>query len=122
VENMQKFFRPAAIIVLLFALSPIALLYFFNLPATSIWCWAWLILFAWFAFSSADLETRGMGLIVGSVFIAIIGKSYLKSKESDDLLEAISQVFLVTGGGVGGNFLAHAMLKKIESDKSRGSR
>ena len=58
-------------------------------------------------------------MIVGSVFVAIIGKSYLKGKESDDLLEAISQVFLVTGGGVGGNFLAHAMLKKACPSKSR---
>ena len=109
---MQKFLRPAAVIVLLFMLSPFALLYFSHLPATSIWCWVWLALFAWFAFSRSDLETRGMGLIVGSVFVAIIGKNFLKGKESDDLLEAISQVFLVTGGGVGGNFLAHAMLKK----------
>jgi len=119
---MHKVLRPAAILVLLFSLSPLALLYFGTLTITAIWCWAWLALFAWFAFSQSDLDTRGLGLVIGSVFIAVIGKAYLKGKEEEAILEAISQVFLVTGGGVGGNFLAHAMLRKHEPPKPNGSK
>jgi len=104
--------KPVAILLLLFALSPIALLYFGSLNATALWCWAWLALFAWFTLSNSDLDTRGLVLIIGSVFIAIAGNSLLAGKENSDILEMLSQAFLVTGGGVGGNFLAHAMLEK----------
>ena len=109
---MKNILRPTAILVIFFALSPFILIYFGKLTYTAIWCWAWLALFAWFTFSGSDLDFRGLALIIGSVLITIFGKHYLTGKEEESILDVISQVFLVTGGGVGGNFLAHSMLRK----------
>lgn len=100
--------------------SPFFAMYFGIVKPTAVLCWAWIGLFTWFVFSKSAFDTRGIGLIVGSVFLAIGGEMYLEDQEAPQIVEALKQVFLLIGGSVGGSFLAHAMLEQ-EKGKTKNS-
>jgi hypothetical protein len=104
--------KKAAVFFLLFGLSPLPLLYFSNLNGAAIWCWIWSGLWAWFVWSKSDAFTRGLILLVGSAALAIGGRLLLKGKESDDVIDMLSQVILLIGGGVGGNFISHYLMDR----------
>ena len=55
-------------------------------------------------------------LIVGSVAIAFVGRMFMKDTMSADVQEMLFQLFLITGGGVGGNFMAHGLLMRPRSE------
>jgi hypothetical protein len=113
--------KKAAVIVALLAASPFFLFYFgMATSLTAAWMFAWIVLFAWFTFSKADFATRGLVLIGGSILFAVIGRMLLVRRENEQVLEALSQAFLIVGGGVGGNFLAYSMLPKREAKRPDG--
>lgn len=95
-----------------FALSPLALAYFTSIDGTAIWCWAWLAVWAVFIHWKTDELTRGLVLIVASVFIAIAGKSIIGCNEYPEVIDMVQNVILLVSSGVGGNFMAAYLLKK----------
>jgi hypothetical protein len=111
--------RPAALAMLVvLLLAPLAV-FFTSTGAASAWCGAWTLLFCWFLFSKQDHASRGLWLIVGTVAIAVIGKVLLKQYIPQDILEALSQMFMLVGGGVGGNFLSSG-IQKSEAVAKKG--
>ena len=97
---------------LIFATSPLALVYFTSINATALWCWAWLVIWAIFVHWKTDELTRGLFFIAASVFVAIIGKSMIEAKGHAEVINMVQNVILLVSGGVGGNFMAAYLLKK----------
>lgn len=105
--------KKSALIVLFFILAPIFLtLIYVGLHGAALWCFVWLCLWAWFVNSKQDIFNRGLFFTVFSVLVAFAGRAILKDKEHADILEMLSQTFLIIGGGVGGNFMAQYVLAK----------
>lgn len=104
--------KSVALFYILLMLSPILILYFNNLDPAFYLVWLWLGLWLWFVKSKHDIVIRGLFFVVISVLLAICGQLYLVDKENKHTIEILSQLFLIIGGGVGGNFMAHHFLSK----------
>jgi hypothetical protein len=96
-------------------LSPYLAYYFSGIGWTALWVYAWLTVWTIFVRAKWDDATRGLFLIIASSWVAIIGKHYLH--ENEQVVDAIQNVMLLVGGGVGGNFLYAYLSKKQKARK-----
>lgn len=108
----KKNWRLGAWFFLLLILSPLLVVYLSGIGWTALWVYSWLFVWAIFVFTKWDEATKGMFLITASSWVAIIGKHYLPENES--VVEALQNVMLLVGGGVGGNFIYAYLSKKQE--------
>lgn len=97
-------------VILIFALSPLILGFSTGMWRTSAWCWIWIVLLGISVTAPLSLEIRGLVLALGSVLIAVGGKRFLIGVEAPDTIEALSQAFIMIGGGLGGNFMSTGIL------------
>lgn len=110
----MRLLKLSAWFFIIFILSPLLVWYFTNIGRAALWIWAWLIL--WFVFINAkwDELTKGLLLIVGSCWIAVGGRTLVH--EVVPVLDALQNMMLLIGGGVGGNFI-YAFLAKKQAAK-----
>ena len=105
----EKYLKAAAVVALLFALSPFFFVYFSLLKPIFLFLAVWLGVWTWFIYSKSDATTRGLVFLTLSIFIATLSKVYLRGKEDVDVLEMAYQLLLYIGGGVGANAMAHGL-------------
>ena len=106
-------FSCTVLIVLgLLAIAPAAFWYFGGLPHAAWWCWAWLLLFVVFLFLKIGAFEKGLIFAAGSVLIAVAGQHLAREagQTAPVVLDMLFQTMLLVGGGIGGNFMAHALI------------
>jgi len=108
----NKHSRSLTLLAILVALSPLGLTHYFKLPAAGLWMWLWIVVWFWFVNSRMGLMERGLWLVASTALIAVYGRFYLMEHElaNSVILDSMSQVMLLIGGGVGGNFIAHDLM------------
>ena len=113
----RQFVRYAlAIIVALFAIVP-AYLFLEWTPIYIAWVIIWACCFA-FLVNSSSLLVRGFLFLTSSLALGLIGLAYAKGIETELLwaVEFISQVIILVGSGVGGNYIATHYLRRHRDD------
>lgn len=87
---------------------PIVAIYDALLTPFSAFLLFWLCMFGIFLFAKWSLETRGFFFLSVSLALALIGKAAFKEQI---LSGFFSEFMLLTGTGVGANFVAAGLLK-----------
>lgn len=102
----------AFIIFSLITFVPIALFLEYT-PIYIAWIILWICSFE-ILFSSYSLETRGLLFISSSLAIGLIALAYAEKTAPEWLwaVNYVSQIMIIAGGAVGGNFLAHGIMKR----------
>jgi len=125
----MKYSKPRRIAALLFLALMLfipVLTYLTTIDRVALWLVAWLVVWGLFLFLPATLETRGFLFLSLSLAVSLLGSSWVTatvSTEHKSLIGLLSQFMLVTGGGVGANFVAAGMLKFEENtEKNRSSK
>lgn len=115
----NKLSRTLIFVFLVVLLSPLAIIFFYGQIYLSLWIWSWFLLFAWFIHTKREYTERGYLFIVGSVAIAVLGKPFIEIHSDDEkiFVEVFTQVFILVGGGVGGNFIAQGLFNKDHHKK-----
>lgn len=110
-RNVKKF---TSIIVLAIAAFPYFFIYATGLERVGYWIYIWLGVFTWFVLSNCEIETKGLMLLVMSLFLAFAGEHLLVTgnADHDSTIHLISQLFVLLGGSLGGNYMSHGMLKR----------
>lgn len=115
IHRRQIFLTLFFVITLGFFFSPWIFGSFYELKGGEWWIWSWLLLFAWFILSRQRLDVRGIVLIMGSIFLVVVGKTLLLRSidpPSQEMLDIISQVMLIMGGSVGANMFSQTLIDK----------
>jgi len=83
-------------------------------PIQYAWVIAWLVSFGAVVDEKYSLFTRGVIFLVVSVTLSMLGVAFAKNINSDWvwLVEYIGNIMLLTGSGVGANFIAQHFLDK----------
>ena len=100
-----------AVIAVLFSLVPA---YFILItPIYLAWCFIWACCFA-FLVNNQSLLVRGFLFLTSSIALGLLGVAYAKAISSEYLwaAEFISQIIVLVGAGVGGNFIAVYFLNR----------
>ena len=83
-------------------------------PIQYAWLICWLISFGVIADEKTSLFARGFLFLIVSVTLSMLGIAYAKAVETPWvwLIEYVGQIMLLTGSGVGANFIAQHFLDK----------
>lgn len=104
----NKIMKSVALGLLALVFFPILAVYDSLLTPFSAFLVFWLCMFGVFLFSKWSLETRGFFFLAVSLALALIGKVAFK----DQMLSGFfSEFMLLTGAGVGANFIAAGLLR-----------
>jgi hypothetical protein len=78
------------------------------------WVVIWCCLVAICLGLPAGLETRGLLILVLSVFCAAGGLAYVRNVSPSDewIVKLFAEIFGLTGSGIGGNFIATGLLRR----------
>lgn len=118
----SKPMRIASLLFLAIMLFAPVLMYLSVLDRVAIWLVVWLFVWGLFLFLPISLEARGFLFLSLSLAVSIIGGPLIITTVPPDhksLIELLAQFMVVSGGGVGANFVAAGMLKFEESAASK---
>lgn len=115
----SKIMKSVALGILALVFLPIVAVYDALLTPFSAFLLFWLCIFGVFLFSKWSLETRGFFFLAVSLALALLGKVIFK----DQMLSGFfSEFILLTGTGVGANFIAAGLLRneaQAHNDKKK---
>ena len=89
-------------------------MYFSILNTIALWLYAWVIPFCLILFNEKiELFVRGLLIITITVFFCAIGSEVVVKKYPvyKEVVTNLSLMLTLTAGGLGGNFMSHALIK-----------
>lgn len=106
--------------IILFMVSPIAIMYFSSLDTVALWLYAWMIPFCIILFKdSGDLFIKGLLIIAYAVFICFFGTAYIikAHPELKTTVESLTSLITLVSGGIGGSFMSHELIRLYSKEK-----